>query len=242
MAFVCHRILKRYGLQKYFSTENYKYSFTYFLEIAHFARKDDMISKTFYHGIPYTLSFDEKKVMESENPHRRKFLEYLRTLLESKLPDGFSNPPRASGMRFPQLQSYEIYHPLKEFARCAHKVSIEGSRHERMLAFLMVSDRASVAAEIPVWMTPKESQLFDSNLTGHIDLVRLTDKVEIWDYKPLASQELFACCQVYWYMRMLSVRLRIDLDEFRGGFFDAHNVYVIEPSYIPYQKTLKEYL
>ncbi len=199
------------------------------------------IEKTFHHGIPYTFLFDEKKITESENRHKRKFLEYSRNLLETRLPDGFSHPPRASRMRFPQLKCYEIDHPLREFAQYAHRVSLEGSRHERMETFLMLSDRASVAVEVPVWMTPKESQLFDSNLTGHIDLVRLTDKIEIWDYKPYASREIFASCQVYWYCRMLSTRLSIDIDEFRCGFFDAYNVYVIEPEYVPFQKTLKDY-
>jgi len=199
------------------------------------------MEKTFYHGIPYTFLFDEKKIKESENHHKGKFLTYSQNLLETRLPDGFSHPPRASRMRFPRLKCYEIDHPLREFAQYAHRVSLEGSRHERMETFLMLSDRASVAVEVPVWMTPKESQLFDSNLTGHIDLVRLTDKIEIWDYKPYASREIFACCQVYWYCRMLSTRLRIDIDEFRCGFFDAYNVYVIEPEYVPFQKTLKDY-
>ena len=199
-------------------------------------------SRTFNHGIPYTLTFDEKKIRESENYYKKKFLEYVCNLLDLKLPLGFSHPPRASGMRFPLLECSEVNHPLKEFARCAHRISIEGSRHERMQTFLLLSDRASVAAEVPVWMTPKESQIFDSNLTGHIDLVRLTDKIEVWDYKPFASREIFASCQVYWYVRMLSIRLNIDLDEFRCGFFDAYNVYVIQPEYIPHQKTLKEYL
>ncbi len=201
-----------------------------------------ILSKTFNHGVPYTLSFSERKIMESENPHKKKFLEYTRSLLETRLPDGFSTPPRASGMRFPLLKCCEVHHLLKEFARCAHRVSIDGSRHERIETFLMLSDKACVATEVPVWMTPKESQLFESNLTGHIDLIRLTDKIEIWDYKPYASREIFASCQVYWYTRMLSTRLRIDLDEFRCGFFDAYNVYVVEPEYIPLQKTLKEFL
>jgi hypothetical protein len=199
-------------------------------------------SRTFYHGIPYTLSFDETKIAESKSLHRKKLLKYIQDLLEMKLPNGFSHPPRASGMRFPQLKCHELDHPLKEFARCAHRISITGSRHERMETFLMLSDRASVAVEVPVWMTPKESQLFDSHLTGHIDLIRLTDKIEIWDYKPYASREIFASCQVYWYCRMLSARLNIDINQFRCGFFDAQNVYVINPEYIPFQKTLNEYL
>lgn len=201
-----------------------------------------IVSRTLHHGIPYTLSFDEKKILESENFYKRKVLDYVKDLLEKKLPGGFSHPPRASGMHFPRLPSYEITHPLRDFAECAGRISIEGTSHERMQTFLMLSDRASVAVEVPVWMTPKESQLFDSNLTGHIDLIRLTDKIEIWDYKPCASRELFASCQIYWYCRMLSTRLRVDIDEFRCGYFDARNVYVIKPEYIPFQKTLKDYV
>lgn len=201
-----------------------------------------IVSRTFHHGVPYTFSFDEEKIRKCENRHQRKVLEYVNTLMEIRLPDGFSSPPRASGMRFPLLKCSEVLHPLKEFAKWAQRLSIGGSSHERMQTFLMVSDRATVAVEVPVWMTPKESQLFDSNLTGHIDLIRLTDKIEIWDYKPYASRELFASCQVYWYARMLSTRLAIDVDELRCGFFDSQNVYVIEPGYLPFQKTLKDYL
>ncbi|MBU7024872.1 MAG: hypothetical protein HXS40_11980 [Theionarchaea archaeon] len=200
------------------------------------------VDRTFHHGIPYTFSFDEEKIVDSENGYKNRFLDYARSLLNGNLPDGFSAPPRASGMRFPMLESYPVEHPLREFARHCHRVPLEGSRHERMQTFLMLSDKASVAVEVPVWMTPKESRMFDSNLTGHIDLVRLTDKVEVWDYKPYASQEIFACCQVYWYTRMLSARLRVSLDAFRCGFFDAYNVYIIEPEYIPFQRTLTDYV
>jgi hypothetical protein len=201
-----------------------------------------MISRTFHHGICYNFAFDEQKILTSENSHNDRFLKYLHNLLHMRLPDGFSNPPRASGMRFPQVNRVEIEHCLKDFARYVHRLSIVGSRHERMQTFLMLSDRASVAVEVPVWMTPKESRLFDSNLTGHIDVIRLTDKIEVWDYKPSASRELFACCQVYWYVRMLSARLNLDMDEFRCGFFDAYNAYIIDPENVPLQKTLKEYL
>ncbi|MBU7021760.1 MAG: hypothetical protein HXS41_11935 [Theionarchaea archaeon] len=200
------------------------------------------VDRTFQHGIPYTFSFDEEKIVNSENRYKNRFLDYARGLLNSRLPDGFSSPPRASGMRFPMVNSYSVDHPLREFAKQCHRISLEGSRHQRMQAFLMLSDRASVAVEVPVWMTPRESHMFDSNLTGHIDLVRLTDKVEVWDYKPYASQEIFACCQVYWYTRMLSARLRINLDAFRCGFFDAYTVYVVEPGPIPFQKTLTDYV
>lgn len=197
--------------------------------------------KTFHHGIPYTFSVDTEKILKSENPYRKKFLEYTQTLLENRLPHGFSHPPRASGIKFPQLTCYNIDHPLQKFAECAHKVSISGSRHHRMETFLMVSDIATVATEVPTWMTPKESQVFNSNLTGHIDLVRLTDKIEIWDYKPWASKEVFACCQVYWYCRMLSSRLHIDITQFRCGYFDKRNVYLVEPGKVPFQKTLTDY-
>lgn len=201
-----------------------------------------MISRTFRHGICYNFAFDEQKIEDSYNPHQERFLDYLRALLHTRLPNGFSTPPRASGMKFPQLAQVEIEHQLKDFARYVHRLSIAGSRHERMQTFLMLSDRASVAVEVPVWMTPSESKLFDATLTGHIDIIRLTDKIEVWDYKPSASRELFACCQVYWYVRMLSTRLHLDMDEFRCGFFDAYNVYTLEPEYVPYQRTLKEFL
>ncbi|MGD2250134.1 MAG: hypothetical protein PVF58_17155 [Candidatus Methanofastidiosia archaeon] len=198
--------------------------------------------RTFYHGIPYTFSVDEEKIQESENRYRKKFLEYTQTLLENRLPHGFSHPPRASKMQFPRLKCYKIDHLLQKFAASAYNVSIPGSRHHKMETFLMVSDIATVATEVPTWMTPKESQIFDSNLTGHIDVVRLTDKIEIWDYKPWASKEIFAGCQVYWYCRMLSARLHIDITQFRCGYFDRFNVYVIEPDNIPFQKTLTEYV
>ena len=67
-------------------------------------------------------------------------------------------------------------------------------------------------------------------LTGHIDVLRVEDgKVWVWDYKPNATKEKYAHCQVLFYCLMLAKRTGIPLDRFRAGYFDEDTAFVFKP-------------
>ncbi|UCE37544.1 MAG: PD-(D/E)XK nuclease family protein [Thermoplasmata archaeon] len=57
-------------------------------------------------------------------------------------------------------------------------------RHEKVEEFFLTNDSATVAVEVPVYLTESESS-FKKPLTGHIDLIQVrSNSIHILDYKP----------------------------------------------------------
>jgi transposase-like protein len=60
----------------------------------------------------------------------------------------------------------------------------KSERHQKVEEFFLVNDSATVAVEVPVYLTEKESG-FKKPLTGHIDLIQVRgNRIHILDYKP----------------------------------------------------------
>lgn len=80
---------------------------------------------------------------------------------------------------------------------------------------MLAVDRATVAVEVPVFLTPGESRrLLGANggVLGHIDFLQVFGgTVTILDYKPEAAKDRRAAGQVALYALMLSVRTGIHL-------------------------------
>ncbi|MBN1785400.1 MAG: hypothetical protein JW825_00215 [Candidatus Methanofastidiosa archaeon] len=191
-----------------------------------------IISKSFKHGWYYWFRYDRQKIIDHfRNIIKDPILDYF-DAIDDCPHIYFCQEPRASSLRSPRLYVTRIRHPITKFTEYGKKVYKDrySSNHSRVEMFLLENDMDSVAVEVPVWFEEDESTEhgFDYPLTGHIDLLRLTDKIEIWDYKPKADKELYASTQVYWYSRMLSSRLGLPLDEFRCGYFDEDSCYLVD--------------
>ncbi|MFX0198425.1 MAG: hypothetical protein ACFFCW_20080 [Candidatus Hodarchaeota archaeon] len=60
----------------------------------------------------------------------------------------------------------------------------KSERHNKVEEFFLVNDSATIAVEVPVYLTQKESE-FKKPLTGHIDLIQVrSNRIHILDYKP----------------------------------------------------------
>ena len=106
------------------------------------------------------------------------------------------------------------------------------SWHEHVQKYFLETDPKTLACEIPIWAVPEEDPILEElipienihpfpTLTGHIDLIRFSERLLwIWDYKPNAAAERFPSQQVYLYARMLACRTGIPLNSFRCGYFD----------------------
>jgi hypothetical protein len=113
------------------------------------------------------------------------------------------------------------------------------SAHENLQKFFLDRDSATLAAEVPLWLEPREvpgyGKIFNSaeSLTGHIDLLRYSAEsgnIAVWDYKPHARRERFAATQVFLYAYMLSFRSGIPLAQFSCGYFDEEDAYTFDPA------------
>ncbi|MHC1604359.1 MAG: hypothetical protein ACXQTP_00080 [Candidatus Methanofastidiosia archaeon] len=191
-----------------------------------------IISKSFKHGWYYWFRFDRQKLLEyGEECHAQMLLDFFASL--DNCPHFlFYQEPRASSMRKPRKYVHRIRHPITKFTKYAKDIyrNRYNSNHTRVEMFLLENDIKTVAIEVPVWFEANEAEEmgFTYPLTGHIDVLRLTDKIEVWDYKPKAEKERYASTQVYWYVHMLSKRLDIPIDDFRCGYFDEKICYFVE--------------
>ena len=186
-----------------------------------------ILGKPLWHDGWYWFKFHKERLFFISHSHHASLLsDYCHRIMTQTLPDIFDFGPRASRMRKPRCFVKSVGHPITKFAQASLLYRNKYSNgHARIQNFLLENESKTVAIELPVWFENGEGI---ENLTGHIDVLRLTDKIEVWDYKPTAEKERYASCQLYWYARMLSARLNVELEEIRCGYFDEKRAYVFE--------------
>lgn len=115
-------------------------------------------------------------------------------------------------------------------------------RHDALQKFFLANDSATVAVEVPVWLTPEDIKHFkerlgfripfelDAPLTGHIDFVQVRNgNIHILDYKPDAAKERHAHEQLTFYALALSRRTGLKVSDFRCAWFDERDYYEFLP-------------
>ena len=191
-----------------------------------------IVSKSYKHGWYYWFRYDAEKLRAHDSAIYASLLEQYFEAMDDCPHDFFCQGPRASSLRKPRRYVHRLRHPLTTFTMYGRDVYKErfSSSHSRVEMFLLENDIDTMAVEVPVWFDRDEAEKvgFDTPLTGHIDVLRLTDKIEIWDYKPKAEKERYASAQVYWYVLMLARRLGLAADDFRCGYFDEEVCYLVD--------------
>lgn len=100
-------------------------------------------------------------------------------------------------------------------------------RHDMVETFMITTDLATIACEIPVWYWDKT---IDEGITGHIDILQIRNGlVYILDFKPDAKRKSVAAGQLFHYARALSFRTRIPLISIRCAWFDEHQYFEFSP-------------
>ncbi len=103
-------------------------------------------------------------------------------------------------------------------------------RHQVIEEFFLINDSATVAVEIPVYITPKEARShkisIPRTLTGHIDIIQVrNNRIQIMDYKPEAESDKLAQKQLTLYAMALGNRTRIPLSKITCAHFDENGYY-----------------
>ena len=113
-------------------------------------------------------------------------------------------------------------------------------RHETLQRFMLANDSATVAVEIPVYLTKDDisyyrgqgfSLDFDNDVvTGHIDCLQVRDGyLQILDYKPDARKEKHAHVQLTIYALALARRANLPLKNFKCAWFDEKDYFEFFP-------------
>jgi ATP-dependent exoDNAse (exonuclease V) beta subunit len=124
-------------------------------------------------------------------------------------------------------------------------------RHETLQRFMLLKDSATIAVEVPIYLTPDDFAYFHARgfrfpfgehlITGHIDFLQLrSGYLHILDYKPEAAKQKHAVTQLTIYATALSRRTGIPVKAFKCAYFDAHDYleFFPLPSIYPKHNTL----
>ena len=120
-------------------------------------------------------------------------------------------------------------------------------RHETLQRFMLVNDSATIAVEIPVYLTREDIahykgqgfQLdFDTEfVTGHLDFLQVRNGyLQILDYKPDARKEKHAHVQLTIYALALARRTNLPLRYFKCAWFDEKDYFEFFPLKGVYQR------
>ncbi len=94
----------------------------------------------------------------------------------------------------------------------------KSERHQKVEEFFLTNDSATVAVELPVYLTESESG-YKKPLTGHIDLVQVrSNKIHIMDYKPDKSGNVINQLQLY----AKCLKKRTGLSNITCAYFDEN--------------------
>ena len=136
-----------------------------------------------------------------------------------------------------------------QLAEISLKISIENKqRHQAIQSFMLINDSATIATEIPVYLTNDDIEYFKARnfsinlenyrtpIIGHIDLLQIRNGfINILDYKPNANKTE-AVQQLTLYALALASRTKLALKNFKCAWFDESNYYEFFPLHVVYEK------
>jgi PD-(D/E)XK nuclease superfamily len=178
---------------------------------------------------------------------RQKHLASAREYLESvgdDFPHGMFQTTEHRSSKFPTTVAIPITRKENYATRLAALVLpaaiANKKRHETLQRFMLINDSATVAVEIPVYLTKEDiayyrsqgfSLEFDSDfITGHIDFLQVRDGyLQILDYKPEARKEKHAHVQLTIYALALARRTNLPLMHFKCAWFDEKDYFEFFP-------------
>jgi hypothetical protein len=113
-------------------------------------------------------------------------------------------------------------------------------RHETLQRFMLLNDSATIAVEVPIYLTPEDFAYFrargftfpfgNNPITGHIDFLQLrAGYLHILDYKPDAAKETHAVTQLTIYAMALSRRTGLPVKAFKCAWFDERDYFEFYP-------------
>ncbi|MGV8086662.1 MAG: PD-(D/E)XK nuclease family protein [Candidatus Woesearchaeota archaeon] len=197
-----------------------------------------IINKSFKHGWWYHYRIHSLKTQDLCSNGLSSVLHYLYDVKDNCPDEYFNTGPRSSQLRMKfDINPVEVSnHEVCALAQSGLQEDRYTTAHSNVQMFMLQNDTKTISIEVPIWI--KNEELCDYNhffnttdvLTGHIDALRIEDGlVWVWDYKPKAHKEKYACTQTNFYALMLSQRTNIPIDNFRCGYFDDKLAFIFKP-------------
>jgi ATP-dependent exoDNAse (exonuclease V) beta subunit len=214
-------------------------------------------STTLRHQQIYHYRYHQAKLdilLESREFNRLKdlriWLESVKKNCPHKLFQGGTRSSQAKGkIDMHQVQVNHMENYATRLARLLlQAVGDNRLRHDALQQFMLANDSATVAMEVPIYLTQKDISHFTQKLnfnipfnitetlSGHIDLLQLRNGlIHILDYKPKAKKEKpFA--QLTLYALALSRLTGLKLMDFKCAWFDESDYFEFFPLHVVHKK------
>jgi ATP-dependent exoDNAse (exonuclease V) beta subunit len=102
----------------------------------------------------------------------------------------------------------------------------KSERHQKVEEFFLTNDSATVAVELPVYLTESESG-YKKPITGHIDLVQVrSNRIHVMDYKPDQSGNVVNQLQLY----AKCLMKRTGITNITCAYFDENGYFQFTPN------------
>jgi len=193
--------------------------------------KPVILSKRFTHeNLKYVYLLHYYKLNTLVQPRFSTLHDFL-IRFEQGCPDVFFSVGRRCSQQ-PSKKEGLIIQRKHNLACVMTEFAVQGARtplqrHEKVEAFLLMQDTATVACEVPVWYWDKT---LNEGVTGHIDILQVRNNlVYILDYKPDAAKQRTAKDQLYHYAVALSLRAHVPLHKIRCAWFDDKTYHEFSP-------------
>ncbi len=178
---------------------------------------------------------------------RHRHLAPARNYLEAigeDFPHGMFQTTEHRSSKFPTKLAIPITRKENYATRLATLVlptaAANKKRHETLQRFMLVNDSATIAVEIPVYLTGEDIAYYRDRgfkldfendfITGHIDFLQVRDGyLQILDYKPEARKEKHAHVQLTIYALALARRANLPLKNFKCAWFDEKDYFEFFP-------------
>jgi len=183
----------------------------------------------FHHQQIYPFTYHNLKLnLKSKHlPQLRRYVNWVERHLPTKI---FLNGPRASQCTINQeitvKQKETIAPELARFAMATKRKN--QSVHEVVEQFFLINDSTTICTELPVFLNPKETNLFniETPLTGHIDLIQIRNNIlYIMDYKPNLRHPEKHASQLIAYKEAIQKRTAIPYSKIKTAVFNEHSYF-----------------
>jgi hypothetical protein len=216
----------------------------------HYLQHRQMYLYTLHHGkLDHLFSF----------PYHRSY-EPIRDYLVADVPSAdfphelFTRVERDRSSQYPVILQADVTRKdnyATKLAGLALQIAPSNiKRHETLQRFMLLNDSATIAVEVPIYLTPDDFTYFQSRgftfpfgnhpITGHIDFLQLRSGfLHILDYKPDAAKEKHVVTQLTIYALALSRRTGLPVKAFKCAWFDERDNFEFFPLPAIYPRRLR---
>jgi hypothetical protein len=202
--------------------------------------KDIIFSKKFHHQQVYEFKYHKLKlnIIGKQYPTLKSFLLSLTSKgIDNRLfKEGLrcSDFPLELNIKGQSVKKIPTNNATKIVGFGLELTNTNRERHQAIENFFLINDSATIAIEIPVFLTPKEARTFDisipKTLTGHIDILQVrSNRIHILDYKPEAERDRSAQEQLTLYALALGNRTKIPPKKMTCAYFDENTYFQFTP-------------